>query len=667
MSESLCYKFEPCCGGHPIYVTLQDQNGDVVVFPFGDGKVYQYTPLAGLPYNGGPVSNNESLIPGQCYRLDEVKLNDVYIAQLNPCPEYFAEGNNWTDTPNETCLQAKEDPQCACATVYELIPCCEDQTTLIYNVTGLSTPNELDQNTYITTINPIDYTATQCYTYNLLTNYQGDTTLLPILDIADIDVSPITCASPGCFLLCQPCECYSFSGTTGIYNVITCDIKVAEIKGTIDGPVITYNGDPTEFPVTQICLRAAVEDTPGLTVTTNGECETVYWDQTGSQFDCPVNYKIVSCDPNLTEEYCVTNDLSIYFNTGQIFTLIVNPGDTPKCWYVDIADTCVNPITITAPSLTFYNCNDCLQTFITVYKLTNCEETFQSIYTDVDLSDYLGSLIKLENYTGCWYVEVHTGLNPQLITVSVLPGMYETCPDCNLQSYLLEDCAGIEDDIVTNTDLSAYVGSVITLETCPDICWQVSETELSSLGPVYFKEEFVDCTACLISTQPAICVTFTNTSEFSTSFNYTDSLGDVNKTTMYGKQVIPKVCALSWDINPSVSVTEYGNCVDGVCPPTPSPKRKVTPGYNTPACTVEYYENVECNFSEWMYKDVLEKRYGITNCCPEELMKWEIKHEMLMLDALVNPDYICQPSSSCCEPIVNTCGSCGCQSSNCNC
>jgi hypothetical protein len=57
-----------------------------------------------------------------------------------------------------------------------------------------------------------------------------------------------------------------------------------------------------------------------------------------------------------------------------------------------------------------------------------------------------------------------------------------------------------------------------------------------------------------------------------------------------------------------------------------------------------------------MYKDVLEKRYGISNCCPEELMKWEIKKELLDLAVLVNPDYTCQPAANCGCPSTSSCG-----------
>jgi hypothetical protein len=41
-----------------------------------------------------------------------------------------------------------------------------------------------------------------------------------------------------------------------------------------------------------------------------------------------------------------------------------------------------------------------------------------------------------------------------------------------------------------------------------------------------------------------------------------------------------------------------------------------------------------------MYKSVLEKRYGISNCCPEDDEKWLMKKELIDLQALKSPDHI---------------------------
>jgi hypothetical protein len=52
-------------------------------------------------------------------------------------------------------------------------------------------------------------------------------------------------------------------------------------------------------------------------------------------------------------------------------------------------------------------------------------------------------------------------------------------------------------------------------------------------------------------------------------------------------------------------------------------------------------------------------RYGISNCCPEDEEKWLIKKELIDLQALVDPDYICTPVTSCCGQTLTSCG-CGC-------
>jgi hypothetical protein len=95
------------------------------------------------------------------------------------------------------------------------------------------------------------------------------------------------------------------------------------------------------------------------------------------------------------------------------------------------------------------------------------------------------------------------------------------------------------------------------------------------------------------------------------------------------------------------------------CPAEPLPKRKVKPGYSTPSCDIEKYEKITCKSSEIYYKQVMRRRYGISNCCPEEEEKWLIKKELIDLDALRDPDYICTPVTSCCGQTIETCG-CGC-------
>jgi len=380
--------------------------------------------------------------------------------------------------------------------------------------------------------------------------------------------------------------------------------------------------------------------------------------------DLSSGVKLVDCS-NPANTLCVTNNIVI----GSIVTIVGFPN---TCWIAEEPEECTEIYFVNIVQ-TFNSCPDCQDTLpVTNYQLTDCNNPDLVIYTSTDLADYINPprIITLEEYANeCFYVTVLDIGIPSDTPVTPTGDTFENCEQCQAQPYLLTDCAGILEDIVTYTDLSANVGEVIVISTCPDTCWSVEETDIVDFdGTVQVIAEYLTCPTCLANTIPSTCVTFTNTTSEEKNFDVITYEGVVTKYTVGANSTLPKSCLISWNLPVGIVVTEYGNCTNGVCPtPAPQPKRKVTPGYNTPACTPAYYENVECNFSEWMYKDVLERRYGISSCCLEELMKWEIKHEMLMLDALINPDYVCQPTSSCCNPPTPVgCTSCGCSSCNCN-
>ena len=101
---------------------------------------------------------------------------------------------------------------------------------------------------------------------------------------------------------------------------------------------------------------------------------------------------------------------------------------------------------------------------------------------------------------------------------------------------------------------------------------------------------------------------------------------------------------------PDLPVTKYAHCVQHF----PN-KRKVKPGYNTPICSADKYDKITCNFADIAYKKVLELRYGISNCCPEEDEKWLIKKELIELQALTDPDYKCDPLTDCCGKQTSQC------------
>ena len=271
------------------------------------------------------------------------------------------------------------------------------------------------------------------------------------------------------------------------------------------------------------------------------------------------------------------------------------------------------------------------------------------MYTTTDLSEYVGQGATIEiDCGGCWTIE-ELDITPPSDQPVVVLNSFTDCTTCNAVYYTLVKCGDSSNRIYTSTDLSLLIGKVITLQFCPGECWQVLEGGQEA-GSILIDNTYDTCSECMLANNTCQCQTITNNVGQGLRFNYYDCSGVLHMTPSLDLgETTAKTCVLAFtNIDPAY-VTNYGLCTDNVCPPEPSPilYRAVTPGYGTAACTTEYYETVECAFSEWMYKDVLQKRYGISSCCEEELMKWEIKHEMLMLDILVNPNYTCQGVNGC--------------------
>ena len=116
-----------------------------------------------------------------------------------------------------------------------------------------------------------------------------------------------------------------------------------------------------------------------------------------------------------------------------------------------------------------------------------------------------------------------------------------------------------------------------------------------------------------------------------------------------------------------------------MCPPRKNNQKSVTPGYNTPGCEAWKYEEISCRAAEAMYKQVLELRYGISNCCPEEDEQYIVQKELIDLAALYDPVYPCSTNSCGCNtdcnclnaepvcPIVLSTYNCFCTQTACEC
>jgi len=385
-----------------------------------------------------------------------------------------------------------------------------------------------------------------------------------------------------------------------------------------------------------------------------------YINNTGDCIDgeCPVQcYKLEDCDGIEDPIYTNNTSLGIY---AIIVTVIRIEGYPDTCWEVTDTAECDCAINVSITT-SYIDCPTCKGT--PKYKLTNCDSLTTIVYTTTDLSAYVGEVIIRLDCPGCWLVE-EVDLIPSDVAITV-DASYIDCVSCARIYYLLEDCTGLLPDAITYTDLSAYVGSVIKLEYCPETCWSVSITlDPTNAGEVVFiDEEYVSCSTCLL-TLPCICITVRNDSTTSKDYRYYDCVLGVQLFTLLPGETSEKFCIRAWGIYyPTTDYIEtFGDCTQATvqdpwtCPPPIYPRRFIRPGYYVPACSIDKFEKITCKAAEAMYKKVLEQRYGISNCCPDDDNKWLIKKELIDLAGLVDPNYTCTPIQSCCNDAPN----CGC-------
>jgi hypothetical protein len=268
---------------------------------------------------------------------------------------------------------------------------------------------------------------------------------------------------------------------------------------------------------------------------------------------------------------------------------------------------------------------------------------------------YTNKIIQVAEYQGCFIVtqtQCPVGVPPP--NPVTLIGSFMTCEDCLPKCYILSDCQGLVGNILTNTDLSLYVGGVINIEGSTT-CWQVQLAQgCQGSIPVVVTASFVDCTACL-----PVCYLLVNCEDPSelkvTNTDLSIYLGQVVKI-----DGCPDTC---WSVNlanncngavPVLVETPYEDC--NTClniqppPPVELRPRMIKPGYTTPGCNPEYTERINRGFSQALYDKMLIDRYGITLCCNEPIDKWDVKKQLLDLRAIYDPDLCKNTFEICCPP-----------------
>jgi hypothetical protein len=544
---------------------------------------------------------------------------------------------------------------------YEIIACCPDfgtQVTFFNSINGNILDGTYSYEGTTTVINGIQFRDGYCYTIIRrgvsFQNYPDiDYNLLGPIQTDCADLKCPTCPTYYTLNDCCSNEPYKVEGDI-VYIAYTNECEPGVCPTNLENLVITEILNEAGLPVTG-CFNLTEVTLPALantiypwelfvqevsTVQTCAECQ-----------ECC--YTLTNCE---TDEVIYSNSTTLIQHFGNIVTLNGQEG----CWAVALSEgDCTCPIPVTVLQF-FEDCPSCVP--IIAYKFTNCNNQTLVQYSTEDYSAYVGKTVELE-CGDCWFVSQidYTPPSTQIITILYT---FDSCIACNRTYYKLTDCLDPNVNIVyTYTDLSQYLGQTIKIKGC-DSCFTVLEETREPVNPgiVELVDSFIDCPECL-KTFPCVCNRITNQDTIAKDFTYIDCLFEEVTINLQPNETSDKVCLISWALTPEeealVYIEHFGDCINGQCPVEPLPKRKVKPGYSTPSCDIEKYEKITCKSSEIYYKQVMRRRYGISNCCPEEEEKWLIKKELIDLDALRDPDYICTPVTSCCGQTIETCG-CGC-------
>jgi hypothetical protein len=612
--------FEPCCGGNTLYFAVNQTTNP----PNPGINIYN-----GPPANGyDPINDVLVALTNQCYKISRGGANDpsgpingTNYGNLQVVPTNFGTNYIFDSTTNYESVCGDEVITCPTCFVqmYDLWPC-----------DGALVPvtTDTDLSVYVNGFALIQVIA------------DGDFDCYYVLESLD-STGPITVTVDGDVPCSCDCTCYEIIGTAKL-NYVDCDGNA--VITTVNG---YWKDCSLVYPVTSPAPG------PNLIITNNGDCiDGLCANQ------C---FELTDCDGILDPIYTTAQSLSPYATLGQV--VIIQGYD--NCWEVTdvvLCDCAIDVVVLQA----YESCATCNPD--PNYILTNCDDSGTIIYTSSDLSAYVGQVVNVApDCPGCWIVEEVNGPIPSDTPVTITDA-FDDCEACKTIYYKLEDCLNIEADIITSTDLSLLVGSIITLEWCPTICWTVSVSATSAnagiLGDVL--NDFNACLECLTSF-PCVCSRVTNHDATGHVYDYLDCDGIVQSITVNPGESSDRICMAYWLSSYSTDYVQYfGDCIPDpgfgdvyICPPVIYPTRPVIPGYNTPSCDVEKWEKITCKSSEILYKSVLKGRYGISNCCDEPTDKWLIKKELIDLAALVDPNYLCTISSCGCP--TSTCG-CGCGS-----
>ncbi len=238
-------------------------------------------------------------------------------------------------------------------------------------------------------------------------------------------------------------------------------------------------------------------------------------------YSCPEGYAYSSCENMCVQiqtvpynnccyqlKDCITSEIFFLFsydgttNLGvpipddigsRVISQITIDGETTDgCWSIVKSDTETCPVVegvdpqpytnITALTLT----DSCISCRTVCIILHDCEGSQPDVIVNYpDLGLYIGQVLKIilsssvigwPDGTYCVTITASDDCTDSIASDIDLSTtlVYTTCLECNPICHLLTDCSDPENTLIVSGDISAYLGGVITIQGCKQICWKVS-------------------------------------------------------------------------------------------------------------------------------------------------------------------------------------------------
>ena len=567
-------------------------------------------------------------------------------------------GNNCTDAievivESETC-----ECDCTCYTILGVIKSVEwiDCFGVYHLATTPQSPFQICAGAY-----PLTYPSIQDNPLQIIDND---------LCIESTIFNDVTCeeetvfnCEPGCYLL-QEC----FNPSNFIYSNSTSLLGPANL-----GQVVTIAGytECWKILIPQTCICPI-----NVSVLTVSECCEACLPN--------INYKLTTCNDSNVYVY-TSDDLSLYVDK------VIRREDCPEeCWIVSQID---GNIPTDIPIVVIEDYLDCTLCYRKYYRLQDCLQLELDIITYTDLSDYIDKVITLDWCPEtCWTV-TETIEDDGAGVISDVLNSYTECIDCLTsapcvcstiknyndisQQYKYLNCEGILQTVTLQPGQKSDRLCLIRWYA-PKDCESFIVKQVYSNGNIIYSNynnynfaspvpipNYLNGKPTFYSTPLEDYIYYDGKKWILSNYDGNEDKYIPIATLECGADCN---CPIGSWINISslpnqtsnttieykYTIEYFGNCINGVCPPRKNIQKSVTPGYNTPGCEAWKYEEISCRAAEAMYKQVLELRYGISNCCPEEDVQYIVQKELIDLAALNDPTYPCSTNS------------CGCNN-NCNC